>query len=81
MRVRSEKDTFHRQMGAIIAKLLNDIEDLDTIRVLHPFDLDRLRKRCISAAWDCYVVGLNKGTSEKVNDEPIYNSKHRAVGS
>ena len=75
------KDTFQRQMGAIIAKLLNDIEKLETIRTLHPFDLDKLRKRCISAAWDAYVVGRNKGIDEGLADEPIYTDKRRAVGS
>jgi len=74
----SKNDTFQRQMAAIIAKLLNDIENLGTIQLLHPFDLNRLRRRCIDAAWDSYVVGLNKG---KCEHESIYVPERRAVGS
>lgn len=66
MKIRGNVDTFQRQMSAIIAKLLNDIESLNTIGNLHPFDLNRLRRRCITAAWDAYVVGINK---EKAGDD------------
>jgi hypothetical protein len=82
MKVNTDRDTFQRQMGAVIAKLLNDIEELQTIRTLHPFDLDKLRKRCIKAAWDCYVVGLNKGTNGKaMKDESIHSTERRAIDS
>jgi hypothetical protein len=78
----NKEDTFHRQMGAIIAKMLNDIEELETIRLLHPFDLDKLRKRCIKAAWDCYVVGMNKASNGKVKEnESVYSSERRTISS
>lgn len=81
MKYKDNVDTFQRQMSAIIAKLLNDIENLQTIRNLHPFDLNRLRRRCIDAAWDAYVVGLNKGKNEDNLNEYIHSSEHRAVNS
>jgi len=78
MRSNENVDTFQRQMSAIIAKLLNDIEGLSTIKDLHPFDLGKLRRRCIDAAWDAYVVGMNKG---KAVDESVYTHERRAVNS
>ena len=78
MRSNENVDTFQRQMSAIIAKLLNDIENLETIKELHPFDLNKLRRRCIDATWDAYVVGLNKGKTE---NESVYIHECRAVSS
>ena len=74
------RDTFQRQVSAIIAKLLNDIEGLKNIQSLHPFALDKLRKRCIQSIWDSYVVGYNKATAEG-KDESIHAAERRAVNS
>lgn len=48
----------HKQMGAIVAKLFDDLEALEYIRALHPLEFDFIRKRLIVALWDAYNVGL-----------------------
>lgn len=56
--------TYERQMSAIIAKMLTDLEAMRPLQELHPKYFDRLRRRCIDAVWDGYVVGLNKGKND-----------------
>ena len=58
------RDTFERQMSAIIGKLLSDLENMDFLRDLKPLDFDKVRKRCINATWDGYLVGRKKGLTE-----------------
>lgn len=48
----------HKQMGAIVAKLFDELESLEYIRTLHPLEFDYVRKRMIAALWDAYNVGL-----------------------
>lgn len=83
MKNKYTQDTFQRQMSAVIAKLLNDIEGLQTIRLLHPFDLDKLRKRCIKATWDSYVVGFHKASAENESEgnEPVYSTECGTISS
>lgn len=73
------KSKHERQMGAVIAKLLSGIEEIPGIRHIDPFEHDRIRKMCIAAAWDCYLVGRNKGIEETSIE--LHAAKHRAVSS
>lgn len=59
-----EESTFIRQMSAVIGKLLSDLEEYPFVQQLHPFDFDKIRRRCIKAAWDSYAVGRTAGIDE-----------------
>lgn len=79
-RIRIKEETkYDRQMGAIIGKMLSYIESLPGIRTIDPFEHDRLRKKCIKVAWECYLVGRNRGLEESENEPDT--AEHRAVSS
>lgn len=65
-----EKDTFDRQMSAIIGKLLSDLEEMPAMREIHPMDFDKVRRRGIKAAWESFLVGRKKGMKEATEDAP-----------
>lgn len=55
-------DSARRQMGAVVAKSLESVEELDFIRTnLHPMELYEVRRVIIRALWDAYNVGLRLG--------------------
>ncbi len=60
----SGKDTFERQMSAIVGKLLTDLENMEYLHSLKPLEFDVVRRRCIDAAWESYLVGRKKGLVE-----------------
>tara|TARA_B100000745_G_C19869781_1_gene289878 strand:- start:109 stop:345 length:237 start_codon:yes stop_codon:yes gene_type:complete len=62
-----KKDTYERQMSAVIGKFLSDLEEMSFLREIHPMEFDKLRRRGIDAAWECYLVGRKKGLQEAVN--------------
>jgi hypothetical protein len=68
----------HRQMGAVIAKAMEFLEQMEALHQLHPSEFDALRKRVISMAWDSYNVGLWLG---KKTEDGIYRSEYRAESS
>lgn len=80
IRARQEKDTFDRQMSAIIAKFLTDLEDMPAMREIHPMDFDKVRRRGIDAAWECFLVGRKRGLQE-ARDADIDTTQPRAVNS
>jgi len=59
-----DRDTFERQMSAIIGKLLSDLEKMSFLHALKPLEFDVVRRRCIDAAWESYLVGRKKGIVE-----------------
>ena len=76
---RKAKDTYERQMSAVIGKFLSDLEDMDCLRSLHPSEFDTLRRRGIDAAWECYLVGRKKGLKE--SEESYANSTQSSAVS
>ena len=58
-------DSAHSQMGAIVGKLMDSLENTPEVRAMHPLDFDRLRRTVIASLWESYNVGFraNKDTS------------------
>lgn len=75
----TEESTHLRQMSAVIGKLLSDLEQLPVVQELHPFEFDKIRRRCIKATWDCYAVGRMAGISEIIDG--LHPSKSGTVSS
>lgn len=65
----------HRQMGAVIAKLMESFETMPFLRSLHPLEFDRLRKRTIQGMWDAYNIGLWLG-QKSGGDHEIHESEY-----
>lgn len=57
----------HRQMGAIIAKVMESLEAMECLRTLHPLEFDKVRRKVIASNWDSYNVGLWLG--KQTNDD------------
>jgi hypothetical protein len=65
----SDKNTFLKQMSAIIGKALTDLEELDCVKRLHPFDFDKIRRRLIDSCWDAFATGRLSGIDEKEKED------------
>ena len=72
------KDTYERQMSAVIGKQLSQLEELPFIKDLHPFEYDKLRRMLIDGNWESYLIGRKKGMKESDSAD---NAEHRTVPS